>query len=73
MEKTGFFESNPGRKSSTRLMAFLSLCTGLIIAVSSVFVDNVSLGDALPFVITLLSYSLGSKAFQEAATRKNNT
>ena len=71
MEKTGFFESSPGNKSSTRLMAFLALCVGLAIAVSSVFIDSVTLGDALPLVLTLLGYSLGSKTFQEITNKTN--
>ena len=64
MEKTGFFEVAPGNKSSTRLMTFLALISGLIIALSSVFMDGVTLGDSLPMVLVLLAYSLGGKAFQ---------
>ena len=64
IQKTGFFEDSPGVKSSTRLMAFLALLAALLIAISVVFIANVSIGDGLPLVITLLAYSAGVKTFQ---------
>ena len=67
--KTGYFEDQPGVKSSTRLMAFLSLLAGLSIALSSVFVESITLGDSLPMVITLLSYSAGVKTFQKLVSK----
>lgn len=69
--KTGFFESEPGVKSSTRLMSFLALCVGLTLAVCAVFVSGVSFGDSFPMVLTLLGYSLGAKSFQEVAGKMN--
>lgn len=70
MERTGYFESQPGRKSSTRLMTFLALVAALIIAICSVFMTTISLGDSLPLVVTLLAYSLGAKSFQQIAEVK---
>lgn len=70
MKKNGFFETASGDKSSTRLMTFMALCVGLIIALSAVFGSEITLGDALPFTVTLLGYSLGAKAFQNAMDMK---
>ena len=70
--KIGFFEewkNDMVHQSSTRLMAFLALLVGLGLSVASVFMDDITLGDALPFVGTLLGYSLGSKAFKDIANR----
>lgn len=69
--KTGFFETKPGVKSSTRLMSFLALCVGLVLAISAVFVEGVSFGDAFPMVLTLLGYSLGAKSFQNVTEKMN--
>ena len=66
--KIGFLEEVKDgliHKSSTRLMALLSLLVGLGIAVASVFMDSITLGEALPFTGTLLAYSLGAKAFKD--------
>lgn len=67
MKKIGMFEEKEGVVSSTRVMTFIAAIGGIIIAVSSVFLKNVTVGDALPMVITLLSYSFGAKVFQKFA------
>jgi len=73
MEKVGFFQSAPGRWSSTRLQSFLAFSVGCVIAVSSVFVDSVTLGDAFPMMITLLAYSLGYKTFKDVTNNMRKT
>ena len=65
-----FFTDKTGKLSSTRLQFFLSCVAGLVIAISSVFLESVTLGDSLPMVITLLSYSLGAKIFGESLNKK---
>ena len=61
---TGFFDDGNGNKSSTRLITFLSAIIALLISVAGVFMDEVRLGESLPIIITLLSYSAGAKSFQ---------
>ncbi|MBC8319876.1 MAG: hypothetical protein H8E34_04060 [Bacteroidetes bacterium] len=62
--KSGFFDDDNGNKSSTRLVTFLSALTALFLAVAGVFIDEVTLSESLPIIITLLSYSAGAKSFQ---------
>ena len=62
--QAGFFEDNKGNKSSTRLKTFLAAITALIIALASVFLEQITLGDSLPMIITLLAYSASEKTFQ---------
>lgn len=69
-ETTGYFEEKEGVKSSTRLMTFTAAMAAIFIAVASVFIKEVTIGDALPIVLTLLSYSLGAKVFQKIAEVK---
>jgi len=57
----GFFEEKEGVKSSTRLMTVSAAFGGIAIAIASVFLKDVTLGDALPMVATLLLYSAGQK------------
>jgi hypothetical protein len=61
---TGFFEDDNGNKSSTRLKTFLSALTALIIALASIIFNEVSLGESLPVIITLLAFSSGEKSYQ---------
>lgn len=71
-KKIGYWEElKEGRifKSSTRMNAFLALAIALGLSVAAVFMDDITLGDSLPFVGTLLGYSLGSKAFKDIASR----
>ena len=70
MKKIGLFEEEEGVISSTRVMAFIAAIGGIVIAVASVFLNTVTVGDALPMVITLLSYSFGAKVFQKFAEIK---
>lgn len=73
MNKIGFFETlNNGQieKSSMRLQTFIASIVAVIIALISVFMVSVTLGDALPMVITLLAYSFGAKVFQKAIENK---
>ena len=68
--RIGYFEEAPGRKSSTRLMCFLAAIGGITSGVASVFMANVTIGDALPMVITLLTFAAGTKVFQKFAEKK---
>jgi hypothetical protein len=68
--KTGMFEEKEGVVSSTRVMTFIAAIAGIFVAVASVFVQDITLGDALPMVITLLSYSFGAKIFSKFAEVK---
>jgi|ETNmetMinimDraft_26_1059896.scaffolds.fasta_scaffold16957_2 hypothetical protein len=61
---SGFFEDNNGNKSSTRLKTFLSAIAALFIALISVVFSEVSLGESLPVIITLLAFSSGEKSYQ---------
>ena len=70
--QANYFEDSKGNKSSTRLKTFLAAMTALIIALSSVFLSQITLGDSLPLIITLLAYSAGEKSFQNALEMKNN-
>jgi len=73
MEKVGFFQSAPNRWSSTRLQSFIAFSVACAIAVSSVFVESVTLGDAFPMVLTLLAYSLGYKTFKDVTNNMRKT
>jgi len=64
LSPSGFFEDNNGNKSSTRLKTFLSAITALFIALISIFLNEVSLGESLPVIITLLAFSSGEKSYQ---------
>ncbi|MFA5417831.1 MAG: hypothetical protein WC341_05175 [Bacteroidales bacterium] len=73
--KSGFFEDAGGNKSSTRLKTFLSAITALIIALASVFFTQITLGESLPVIITLLAFSAGEKSFQcflETKSKQNS-
>ncbi len=70
--QANYFEDSKGNKSSTRLKTFLAAMTALVIALSSVFLSQITLGDSLPLIITLLAYSAGEKSFQNALEMKNN-
>ncbi len=61
---SGFFEDNNGNKSSTRLKTFLSAIIALCIAIISVVLNEVSIGESLPVIITLLAFSSGEKSYQ---------
>ncbi len=65
------FKDTNGNLSSTRVMAFLACISALVIAVGSVFMPTVTLGDALPMAITLLAYSFGKQVFNKAIETKN--
>ena len=71
--KIGFFETLNGdrvEKSTTRLITFIAGVVALIIALMSVIMKDVTLGDALPMVITLLAYSAGTKVFQKSIEKR---
>lgn len=57
----GFFDESEGVRSSTRLMTVTAALGGIAIAIASVFLADVTIGDALPMVIALLGYSMGQK------------
>lgn len=61
---SGFFEDNNGNKSSTRLKTFLSAVIAMCIAIVSIFFKEVSIGESLPVIITLLAFSAGEKSYQ---------
>jgi|GEM_PF-1533200 len=60
----GFFEDSKGNKSSTRLKTFLAAITAFVIALSNVFIIDISLTETITVIITLLVYSAGEKSFQ---------
>lgn len=68
----GFFEDNNGNKSSTRLKTFLSVITALWIALVSMFFNEISLGENLPVIITLLTFSSVEKSYQYFLESKFN-
>jgi len=68
--KVGFFEEAEGKKSSARLLTFIAGVSGVVIALASTFMSNVTLGDSMPMVMTLLSYAAGVKVFQKALESK---
>lgn len=71
MEKVGFFESNPGRKSSIRLQMFLTtIFTFLVIGYQVVYNDNHT-PDFLT-MITLLTASFTPKLIQNVNEIKNH-
>jgi len=51
--------------SSTNLMTFLSFLVAAVIALSGVFMEDIKLGDSLPFVIVFLTYTFGAKTFKK--------
>lgn len=63
--KIGYFEEKEGVKSITRVKTFWAAMVGIGIAGMSVIMDSVTVGDALPMVVTLLAYSAGTKVFQK--------
>jgi len=65
--KIQYLTDAAGKTSNTRVNAHLAVLSALAIAISSVFVDGVTLGDSLPMVIVLLAYSFGVKTFQNIA------
>ena len=69
---SGFFEDNNGNKSSTRLKTFLSAIIALCIALVGVFFNEISLGESLPVIITLLAFSSGEKSYQYFLESKFN-
>ncbi len=69
---SGFFQDRNGNRSSTRLKTFLSAVTALLIALLSVFVDEISITESLPIIITLLAFSSGVKSFQYFLESKFN-
>ena len=70
--QVGFFEEGDGVKSITRLKTFMAAIAAILIALCSVFVDGITIGDALPMVVTLLAYSAGTKVFQKFAEVKTD-
>lgn len=68
--QVGFFEESDGVSSITRLKTFIAAMAGVLISICSVFVSNITIGDALPMVVTLLAYSAGTKVFQKFAEKK---
>jgi len=70
--KQGFLTDTEGNKSSTRLKTFLAAITAFIIALSSVFLKEISTGQSLPVIIALLTYSAGEKSYQNFLESKSN-
>jgi len=75
MKKIGYFEKLEPIdnekdyqvvQSGDRLNSFLALVSALGLAYLSVLRADVTLGDSLPFVITLLAYAAGQKIFGKA-------
>ena len=69
--KQGFFTDATGNKSSTRLKTFLAAITALIIALTSVFFNQIITGESLPIIIALLAYSAGEKSYQNFLESKS--
>ena len=70
-KKPGFLTDTEGNKSSTRLKTFLAAITAFIIALTSVFLKGISIGQSLPIIITLLTYSAGEKSYQNFLESKS--
>jgi hypothetical protein len=64
ISNTGFLTDAKGNKSSTRLKTFLATITALIIALICVLSKEITSGECLPVIITLLMYAAGEKSFQ---------
>lgn len=62
--RRGLFSDPQGNRSSTRVKTFLAALTAFAIALVSVFVKEITPGDSLPVIITLLTFSSGEKSFQ---------
>lgn len=62
--RRGLFCDPQGNRSSTRVKTFLAALTAFAIALVSVFVKEITPGDSLPVIITLLTFSSGEKSFQ---------
>ncbi|MBU2554393.1 MAG: hypothetical protein KKF98_08030 [Bacteroidetes bacterium] len=71
--KYGFFEDAKGNKSSTRLKTFLAAITAMLIAISSVYFQVVTITESLPIIITLLAFSSGEKSYQSFLESKSKT
>ena len=64
--ESGYIEKSNSRRNQT-----FALIAGLLIALGSVLPWlDVTLGDSLPMVITLLGYSLGSSAWNKTIEKK---
>ncbi len=70
--RRGLFRDPQGNKSSTRVKTFLAALTAFAIALVSVFVKEITPGDSLPVIITLLTFSSGEKSFQAYLESKIN-
>lgn len=70
--RRGLFSDPQGNKSSTRVKTFLAALTAFAIALVSVFVKEITPGDSLPVIITLLTFSSGEKSFQAYLESKIN-
>ncbi len=57
--KSEFFDDAQGNKSITRLKTFLAAITFLIIVLDSIFISDISQGERLPVIVTLLAFSTG--------------
>jgi hypothetical protein len=73
LTKSGFFEDARGNKSSTRLKTFLAAITAMLIAISSVFFQVVTITESLPIIITLLAFSSGEKSYQSFLESKSKS
>lgn len=73
LPKYGFFEDAKGNKSSTRLKTFLASITAMLVAISSVFFQVVTVSESLPIIITLLAFSSGEKSYQSFLESKSKT
>jgi hypothetical protein len=73
LPKSGFFEDAQGNKSSTRLKTFLAAITAMLIAISSVFFQVVTISESLPIIITLLAFSSGEKSYQSFLESKSKS
>lgn len=81
MNKIGFWEtwnkdSGTIEKSNNRRNNSIALWVGLLLAILTVALPTITFGDGWPMVITLLSYSIGSSAYQKtielAANKKKD-
>ena len=64
------FQDDKGNISSTRIKTFIAAMIAFVIALSDTFMGSIKLGDAMPYVIILLSYSAGEKSFQSYLEHK---
>ncbi len=70
--RRGLFRDPQGNRSSTRVKTFLAALTAFAIALVSVFIKEITPGDSLPVIITLLAFSSGEKSFQAYLESKIN-